>query len=334
MLSYASFVNFDVGFMVVYSCLLSPNFYDRLLFATIAPLVVITILSLAYYISKMCSRSRHNVINLQRRFLSVAVFVAFFVYSSVSSTIFQTFPCDYVDGDFSLMVDHSLSCTGSLHRKFQIYAGIMAVIYPVGVPAVFGWWLIRNRTYLKKSDRETTTHLQPFSGVWATYRPSRYYFEVVEYCRRLTLSMCSALLVPNSVDHIAVVLSLAVMFMFLSESLSPFERPEDMSLYRWGNGIIMASMYVALLMKAKEVDGEYSAFSVFGWLLITAHIVMVVIIVVEAVLLGRKWKFSMTTVKEVKTPVRRPTSVIFERKGSGNPPAMFEDSSTHRNDYD
>ncbi|CAM9103682.1 unnamed protein product, partial [Laminaria digitata] len=86
----------------------------------------------------------------------------------------------------------------------------MAIVYPIGIPAFFCWWLVRNRNYMKMSDRETIAHLQPFSGVWGTYKPSRYYFEVVEYCRRLTLSMSSVFLVPNSVDHIAVVLSLAV----------------------------------------------------------------------------------------------------------------------------
>ena len=126
-------------------------------------------------------------------------------------------------------------------------------------------------------DREGQAHLQQFSGIWSTYIPSRYYFEVVEYCRRLTLALSSALLVPDRVDHIAVVLSIAFFFLFVSESLSPFERSVDGNLYRWGNGVILASLYVALLMKAKESVYDLKALSAFGWVLIAANVVMIVL---------------------------------------------------------
>lgn len=306
-LSYASFVNIDIGIILSYSCIFSPNFHGRLLLVTITPLVVLLMLLYGYqYVRLRYMYYPQRLLTARNRHLSVVVFVVFFVYSSVSSVIFQTFPCEAIDGDVSLKADHSVSCTSEVHAMYRTYASVMIGIYPIGVPVFFALWLYSNRKSLRMSDRENNVHLQPFSSVWMTYRPSRYYFELVEYCRRLSLSMSSALLIPNSVDHIAVVLSLALAFLFVSESLAPFENSMDRSLYRWGNGVVISSMYIALLMKAKTSDGEYGIFSVFGWLLIAANVVMIIVVVVETVVLGRGWKASVTRVQQLGEPVRRP----------------------------
>ncbi|CAM9091009.1 unnamed protein product, partial [Laminaria digitata] len=210
-LSYISFVNFNINVVVSYSCLFSPNFYGRLVLATTTPLLVLAILALAYYVAKRKYHiSSQQRLTIRSKHLSAALFVIFFVYSSVSSEILNTFNCEYIDASWFLRADYSLSCVSKRHRFYMVYAGVMAAVYPIGVPALFCWWLVRNRNYLKGSHRQTIAHLEPFSGIWGTYRPSRYYYEVVEYCRRLTLSTSSVFLVPNSVDHIAVVLSLAV----------------------------------------------------------------------------------------------------------------------------
>ncbi|CAM9133786.1 unnamed protein product, partial [Laminaria digitata] len=283
-LSYLSFVNFDIGVVVSYSCLFSPNFYGRLLVTTITPLLVLMILSLTYYFTKRRYRdSPQGIFTVRRRHLSAGLFVLFFVYSSVSSAIFQTFSCEDLEVGSSLIADHSVLCQTWLHNAYMIYACLMITIYPIGIPSFFTWWLVRNRKYLKTSDRQTIVHLQPFGGVWSTYSPSRYYYEVVEYVRRLTLSLSSVFLAPDSVNQIAVVLGLASVFLFVSESLSPFESSTDMSLYRWGNGVIMASMFLALLVKADTSSDE--SLSVFGWVLIVANILMIVAVVVEAVFL-------------------------------------------------
>lgn len=333
-LSYLSFVNFDIGVIVSYSCLFSPNFYGRLILISITPLVLLIILYVAYDIAKQKYLSSPQYIHAVRsRYLSAALFVPFFVYSSVSSAIFHTFPCEDLGGDVTLKADHSIPCAGNRYTAYRIYAGVMVVVYPIGIPAFFCWWLVRNRNYLKVSGRHTIAHLQPFNGVWGTYRPSRYYFEVVEYGRRLTLSMTSVLLVPDSVDHIAVVLSVAAVFLFVSESLSPFQRSVDMSLYRWGNGVVLASMYVALLKKAKAYDTDFKVLSAFGWVLITANVVMIVVVAVEAVLLGSNGQGFRPRVERVVSRVRCRNSVRLEGRTSVHPAPMLDYWSGEAKDW-
>ena len=306
-LSYVSIATFDIGVMVSYSCFFSPDFYDRLLLATIAPLVVLLLLAGAYYVArKRCRTSNSRMLVVWNRHLSAALFVVFFVYSSVSSTILQTFRCDLLDdGVLYLQADYTLRCSSAKHKAYTVYASVMLIVYPFGIPALFCWWLVRNRDDLKMVDRQTIAHLKPFNSIWGTYKPSRYYYEVVECCRRITLSASSVYFIPNSVNQIAIVLSLTLVFLFVSESLSPFERGTDMGLYRWGNGVILASIYVALLMKADPSNEESGRSSVLGGVLITANVVMIVTVLVQSVLLAREWRNAVPMPEEIIPPVER-----------------------------
>ena len=316
-LSYISFTTFDVGMMVSYSCLFSPGFYDSLLLATITPLVILLVLIGGYYVArKKYSSSNSRMLIVRDQHLAAALFVVFFVYSSVSSTIFQTFRCDTLDDGIKyLQADYRLTCSTAEHTAYTVYASLMLIVYPFGIPAFFCWWLRRNSEYLQMPDRHTMANLQPFYSIWGTYKPSRYYYEVVECSRRITLSAASVYFIPNSVDQIAIVLSLAFVFLFVSETMSPFEETEDMNLYRWGNGVILASLYVALLMKANSsVEEESGRMSVLGGVLITANVFMIIVILVESMLLARAWRSAIT--QEVIQPVRRDLSGKLSRTKS------------------
>lgn len=281
--------------MSSYSCLFSHDFYGRLLFATIAPLVVLAVLAYAsHFAQRRYKDSSRRMDEVRGKHVSAALFVSFFVYSSVSYTVLQTYICDSLDdGEEYLQADYSLKCSTQRHIAYTAYASLMVIIYPVGIPAVFSWWLVRNRKHLQMPDRQAIAHIKPFSNIWGTYRPSRYYYEVVEFCRRMTLTMASVFLIPNTVNQITIVLSLGVAFLFLSESMSPFENRRDMKLYRWGNGVVLASMYVALLIKANNSNDKSGLVSVFGVVLIIANVFMVVSVLIQTVLAAKAWHVTM-----------------------------------------
>lgn len=169
-----SLVNLDVGRILSYSCIMATSFYDRLLVATITPLLVLAILGGTYVIARARNQDSDEAIRaVKHKHLSAALFVAFFVYSTVSCTIFQTFACEELDNGTYLRADYSLTCTAKKHKAYIAYAGVMACVYPIGIPAVFAWWLGCNRRDLKSSDREDKTHLEPLHDLWAAYKPSR-----------------------------------------------------------------------------------------------------------------------------------------------------------------
>lgn len=294
----------DIGAVLHNFCIFATDFYDRLLIATLGPIAVLLVLFAVAYVLEKSKRSAaiaETMVPMHRKPLSAGLFILFFAYSSVSFTIFQTFVCeDLDDGNAYLRADYSIVCWSEKHDIYRTYASVMIFVYPVGIPAFYGWWLAHNRRSLKNDDRETVAHLQPFRGLWAAYKPSCYYFEVVEYCRRIVLTGAAVFILPNSSDQVAIVLILAVIFMFVSESLSPFEFKYDMWLYRWGNGIILGSMYVALLMKIELTGADNKASRAMTAALIAANAFMLVTVLVQAALLV-KIRFLSRPIRDVQS---------------------------------
>lgn len=301
-LSALNLVNFNLGFILSISCVIDTNFYGRLFVATIGPLVVLGALAATYAVSR--SRNRHSPVGIQaakRKHLSIALFFVFVIYSSVSFTIFQTFACEPLDNGVYLRADYSLTCSTGVHTAMKVYAGLMIVVYPIGIPAVFTWWLVTNRHDLLKvgvpgsssEGAETLDHLQPMRDLWAPHKPNRYYFEVVECCRRIALTGLAVFLRPGSAAQAALEVVLAAMFIQVSSKLSPFVDPLDAWLYGVGTWVVFFSMFLALLLKVDASDEDSQSQKVFAKLLITAHVGMILMVMVQAVLSVRRGLVTM-----------------------------------------
>lgn len=291
-LSALNLVNLNLGFILSFSCVVDTNFYLRLLFATISPLAILAALSATYATSR--KRNRHSPSGIQaskHKHLSIALFLVYVVYSSVSYTIFQTFVCDTLDNGVTyLRADYSLTCSTATHKAMKVYAGLMIIVYPLGVPAAFTWWLFSNRHDLVKVDRTgaSTTgsaglnHLQPMRDLWEPYKSNRYYFEVVECGRRIVLTGLAAFIYPGSAAQVAVEVTLAALVAALFEWLAPFADTLGAWLYRSGTWVIFFSMYLALLLKVDASDEDSQSQESFSKVLIAANVAMFLMIFVQS----------------------------------------------------
>ena len=281
--------NVDIGSVLSLACIAETNFYDRLLLTTTMPLAVFAVLAGSYLLAKKRNGASELAITVvQNKHRSAGLLVTFFMYSSVSSAVFKTFVCDPLDdGVEYLRADYSLTCSSSKHDAYKVYASVMLFVYPIGMPAAFAWWLTRHRHDLRKPGRETVPRLQSFSGLWSPYRPSCFYYEIVEYGRRVILAGAAVFVLPGSALQIAVVLLLAVVLAFVSESLQPFQEDMEMWLYRWGNGVLLLSMYVALLRKV-NVSGDSPTGLSFSGVFIAANVLMILAVLIQSALLLMK----------------------------------------------
>ncbi|CAN0047245.1 unnamed protein product, partial [Laminaria digitata] len=224
--------NLDLNFILSYSCLVTTDFYHHLLLATIAPLVMLVMLAGSYLVAKKRNASSESAKSAVRhKHQSVLLYFAFFIYSPVSYKVFQTFSCDELDdGNSYLRADYSVSCLTPRHSWYTAYAFVMVGIYPLGIAVVFACLLAWYRHDLVKPDRESIVRLKPFHGVWAAYKPSRYFYEVVECGRRVALTVIAAFVPSNSIAQVSIALMFAVVWVFISEAMSPFEKKNDMNL--------------------------------------------------------------------------------------------------------
>ena len=173
------------------------DFYDRLLFITLGPLVALAYLGATYafavgktrrqpiqssstQVSRATARER-----VDRKHMFTLLLMTFLVYSSASSRIFQMFACERLDdGNVYFRVDYQILCTDNKHRALQTYAGLMIVVYPVGIPLMYAVLLYRLRGILRTggSARFSCPSASTINNLWSPYRPELFFFEASVFC--------------------------------------------------------------------------------------------------------------------------------------------------------
>lgn len=287
-ISLIDLVNLNLGYILSLACILETDYHDRLLFATIGPMILLTALAGLYVIAR--SRNKHSpkaLREVKRRYASVVLFVLFLVYSSISHTIFQAFVPHKLDNGIQyLRADYRVIYDSGEHRAFMVYAAAMAIVYPIGIPATFAWWLWRHRDVLMAMPRkgEDPEEVRILRDLWEPYKPRRFYYEILEYLRRVSLTGISAFIYPGSAAQVSIVFLIAVFFTLLFEMLSPFAKPLDAWLYRSGNCLVLVSMYMALLLKVDVSRDDSGSQEVFSSLLIGLHVGLVCVAVLQPLL--------------------------------------------------
>ena len=165
------------------------DFHDRLLVNTLGPPVVVGLVGIMYRVAmyrKSTAGGGNSVEKIRYRHQTVLLLVTFLIYSSVSSTVFQTFACETLDdGAEYLRADYSIQCTDARHKAFVVYAGIMIFVYPVGVPLLYATLLFKRPDVLTNAEQ--------------------LYYEVVKCGRRIVLAGLVVFMFPPPVAaHVAI----------------------------------------------------------------------------------------------------------------------------------
>lgn len=169
-LAWANFASLDFNMLPALSCQVHINFYNRLLFVTIVPLLGVLYLCTTYAIARWRDQRvaaisffsstsgdsfRYERVKRQvrRRHIRAFLILTFLVYSTVSATVFQTFSkddtCDnneVVGVNYTfLRADYSIPADTREYRNYVIYAAFMVFLYPAGIPALYAYLLWRSR---------------------------------------------------------------------------------------------------------------------------------------------------------------------------------------------
>jgi hypothetical protein len=113
-----------------------------------------------------------------------------------SASVFAVFPCDSLDdGTTWLKSDYAVSCSNKTHDQYLVFAGVMVLIYPIGIPLSYALLLYRRSHKLNPKEdrsqaakikqgragrtfeestllgREMDQDLQSTVFLWGSYRP-------------------------------------------------------------------------------------------------------------------------------------------------------------------
>ena len=94
---------------------------------------------------------------IRNKYVSYFFLLTYLVLPSVTTTIFQIFICTDVDpnnedpdqNDLYLAADMSISCTSTYYYNGVLYAAMMILVYPIGVPCLYYYLLYCGRDELK-----------------------------------------------------------------------------------------------------------------------------------------------------------------------------------------
>ena len=311
-------LNFDALWIPSAGCVVNVDFHDRLVISTIGPLVALAMLAGTYTVAQRRYRGSEAALKkVDRRHVSMVLLISFLVYSSVSATVFQTFACENLaDGKEYLRADYRIECDSPKHQAFKLFAGIMIVVYPVGIPLFYSYLLFKNRRVLESTtEREICSQVQPISDLWLPYKPERFYYEVIESLRRISLTGVVVFIYPNTASQVAVTLMIAFLFTIVSERLAPYNSKWDARISLTGHVIVFTSMYLALLRKVDVSDERADSQKVFAVILVAAHACMVVAVVVDTVVII----CSMRRRQKIPQQQAGPQSRVFSLSGSDSP---------------
>ena len=243
--------NVDLTWLVgnaAFRCVYDYSHYDLLLVATLGPiglaflLFVCTTTTTYCIVPKLMTTVMHHTV-------SALLLMLFLIYPYVSQTVLGTFWCEsFPDADrrfnlttSALRADYRLSCEHNVDPKrldFEIYAGVMVLVYPVGVVALYSWVLYVHKdrvmalgnTITAKENQEKLTKV---SFLIKPYKVKRFWFEAYELVRKLMQTSLVGFLVGLPVEPdlpaflASISLCLTVVFVVLLLLFQPYKHPSD-----------------------------------------------------------------------------------------------------------
>jgi len=252
----------------------------------------------------------------------------------VSTSIFRFFVCqDFPEApgglESYLVEDYSIDCNSPRYLVFMVYASVMILIYPVGIPAMYAVMLYQSRRTLSNAtamNREEATGF-PTTGhlhfLVEAYKPSYYWFETFECMRRLILGCVIGLADPDSAAAAVMGMLFSFIFCLVFNELKPFKNQDENTF----SVVLSASLEVlfvaALMIKvdiASDSDDDQGLFSaLLVFILFAAPLVVTIqaawgkilaAIGVLSLILGKK--------TEEKNSQKAEAEVLKDQEGGGD----------------
>ena len=149
---------------------------------------------------------------LQEKVLPFPLLLLYISTNGVSAGIFTALSCQPFGPDaICLRTDISVQCEGPSNYNIKMLASVLILIWPVGIPLLFGAILFRERRDLRLRRRTSLTIATDF--LYSEYRPEWYSMEVWEMLRRLLLS--GFVLLIEGAEYVRSVLAILICIAYL-----------------------------------------------------------------------------------------------------------------------
>jgi hypothetical protein len=266
---------FNLDFLNIFSvgCVVEMDYHTRLVIQTLLPLIIYVCIFI-YYKIRSLSAAQEKKARMRDNCLTLALAISYLVFASVSTTIFQAFGAHQFGDDktYWLTVDPSVDYYSDSHTGTLLYAQVMILVYPVGTTAIYAALLFRSRAKLTSDRRDDDVSIKKISFLWDNYETDFWWFEIFECTRRLASTGMLVFAKQGSLSQVLLAIVMSIVSVAVYSQLKPFESPDDDTLAVLAQWSIFATLFGALISKAKIDEIEDYDENVIGAILILANV--------------------------------------------------------------
>jgi hypothetical protein len=138
------------------------------------------------------------------------------VYPTITTTLFRVAQCkDFGEASFH-EDDYNIDCTTTKFMLIRVAAFFVILLVPIGIPATFAFLMFRAKQSLGGIVNETATggaklssddvdeEADAYGFLTSDYRPDCYYYEIVNYTKKLVLSGVSVMMGRGTLAQICM----------------------------------------------------------------------------------------------------------------------------------
>jgi hypothetical protein len=270
-------------------CVFDVNYYDTLMSQTIMPVILFAVVAITSYITSVYARriNRSNPFMTSEQAASTVIMSAFllsyYFLSDTSIIIFQVFICQQFDGSGSyLIADYSISCDTSMYNEYKAYGIFCTLIYPIGIPLTYtlilcyyrkkinpSWRLVvdeKERAIVsvkavqkeKLKVRRTYKELEQISMLYDAYKPRRWYFEIFDCARRLSLGAIPVFIFRGSVMQVIIIMLVSLASVGILHQFEPYISTSDNQLALVAQWSITLVLFSCLIIQVMVNSPQYS----------------------------------------------------------------------------
>ena len=253
----ATFLNFNVISIPFVGCLTEESYLSTFFLATLGPFFAI---GLIYVVQRVWIKAGRPEEMFSRDDVQrYAFYILFLVYPRTSQVVLSMFRCyETADGASYLQVDFTVECSDTYSATIIPLAVIFTIVYPLGVPGLILYNLIQMKDHLFDPETGLSTGVaaKKLGAMYSMYRPSHYYWEVVESYRKLFICAILQFVDPESVSQIIVAIVFSTMYSMYFSYNNPMRDTSDNMLYMFAELEIFAVSFCALLLKSDLTTTE------------------------------------------------------------------------------
>eukprot|EP01045_Picozoa_sp_COSAG04_P009418 COSAG04_NODE_543_length_12846_cov_7.281556_3_plen_1215_part_00 len=207
----------------------------------------------------------------------------FLVYPTITTTLFRVPQCHYFGEAGFHEDDYTIDCSTTKFMLTVVFAVLVIILIPIGVPAIFTMLMLRAKRSLGGVVNETALggaklvaddaddESDTYGFLIKDYRPQYWYHEIVTYSRKLLLGGISVVMGRGSMAQTYFVISAEAFYLMHHMRTYPFVNYKHNVMEALGHCSLMLLYAITLILRNdndEDWDAEWFPKEGYGWFIV------------------------------------------------------------------